>query len=311
MNVSPATVLLMPESAYGPTNNCIGIGRVLQRRGHRVVFAAEASWKGRLAALGFEEALVDLAPPAADPETQDAGQFWKEFIRDTAQEFRRPTIEQLETFMAPTWQALIDGARFCEPQLRGIIADVKPDIVVQDNVVCFPALLTSGVPYVRIVSCNPLEMCGPDVPPPYSGLGSDDVTKWRAFRDEYDRTHRPVWELFNEWVQEQGTPSLPDLEFIHTSALMNLYVYPEVLDYVDRRPLDATWHRIELERAGNGRHIRAARRDARSRRRISAHLPFARIAWERGCGPDAAPDRCARTHPASLHRLERPASRRI
>jgi MGT family glycosyltransferase len=245
MNVSPATVLLMPESAYGPTNNCIGIGRVLQRRGHRVVFAAEASWKGRLAALGFEEALVDLAPPAADPETQDAGQFWKEFIRDTAQEFRRPTIEQLETFMAPTWQALIDGARFCEPQLRGIIADVKPDIVVQDNVVCFPALLTSGVPYVRIVSCNPLEMCGPDVPPPYSGLGSDDVTKWRAFRDEYDRTHRPVWELFNEWVQEQGTPSLPDLEFIHTSALMNLYVYPEVLDYVDRRPLDATWHRID------------------------------------------------------------------
>jgi hypothetical protein len=24
--------------------------------------------------------------PAGDPETQDAGQFWKEFIRDTAQE---------------------------------------------------------------------------------------------------------------------------------------------------------------------------------------------------------------------------------
>ena len=57
------TFLFMPESAYGPTNNCIGIGNVLRQRGHRVVFAAEASWAGKLEALGFEEDLVDLAPP--------------------------------------------------------------------------------------------------------------------------------------------------------------------------------------------------------------------------------------------------------
>ena len=68
------TILFMPESAYGPTNNSIGIGDILRNRGHRVVFAAEASWKGKLEALGFEEDLVDLAPPAE--EEQDAGQFW-------------------------------------------------------------------------------------------------------------------------------------------------------------------------------------------------------------------------------------------
>ncbi len=60
------TILFMPESAYGPTNNCIGIGDLLRRRGHRVVFAAEASWRGKLAPLGFTEDLVDLAAPAAD-----------------------------------------------------------------------------------------------------------------------------------------------------------------------------------------------------------------------------------------------------
>src|ERR1700687_3843302 len=86
------TVLFMPESAYGPTNNCVGIGNVLRQHGHRVVFAAEASWKGKLEALGFDEALVDLAPPAEGAGADDAGQFWKEFIRDTAKEFRRPTI---------------------------------------------------------------------------------------------------------------------------------------------------------------------------------------------------------------------------
>jgi UDP:flavonoid glycosyltransferase YjiC (YdhE family) len=259
MMAQPLTILFMPESAYGPTNNCIGIGDVLRKRGHTVVFAAEASWTGRLAPLGFVEDLVDLAPPPElDPDAppQDAGQFWKDFIRDTAPEFRKPTIEQLATFMQPTWQALIDGAKFCEPQLREIIARNRPDVIVEDNVVTFPALQTAGRPFVRIVSCNPLEIRGSDpsgvsgkhgaeIPPPYSGLPLDDRTGWQAFREEYDRTHRPTWEDFDAWCRDQGAGPLPELEFEHTSPDLNLYVYPAVADYTDRRPLDRTWRRLD------------------------------------------------------------------
>ncbi|MFZ0322982.1 MAG: glycosyltransferase [Actinomycetes bacterium] len=246
MSDRPLTVLFMPESAYGPTNQCIGVGDILRRRGHRVVFAAEASWRGKLESLGFEEDLVHLAAPAPDDEPeQDAGQFWKDFIRDTSPEFRKPTIEQLATFMQPTWQALIDGAMYCEPQLRAIIDRVRPDVIVEDNVLSFPALLTSDAPFVRIVSCNPLEVKGETVPPPYSGLPSADPSQWQQFREEYDRTHRPMWERFNAWVQEQGAPPLPDLDFIHTSDVANLYVYPQEVDYTDVRPLGSTWHRID------------------------------------------------------------------
>ena len=242
----PLTILFMPESAYGPTNNCIGIGDVLRKRGHGVVFAAEASWSGRLAPLGFVEDLVDLAPPPPpDAPAQDAGQFWKDFIRDTAPEFRKPTVDQLASFMQPTWQALIDGAKFCEPQLREIIARNRPDVIVEDNVVSFPALQTAGKPFVRIVSCNPLEVRGPEIPPPYSGLPSDDRSQWEAFRQEYDRTHRPTWEDFDSWCRDQGTAPLAELEFEHTSPYLNLYVYPEVADYTDRRPLDRTWRRLD------------------------------------------------------------------
>jgi MGT family glycosyltransferase len=251
MMAQPLTVMFMPESAYGPTNNCIGIGDVLRRRGHRVVFAAEASWNGRLEPLGFVEDVVDLAPPpepTPGAPVQDAGQFWKDFIRDTAPEFRKPTIDQLSTFMQPTWQALIDGARYCEPQLREIIARQQPDVIVEDNVVSFPALQTAGKPFVRIVSCNPLEIRGPDgaeIPPTYSGLPSDDRSQWQAFREEYDRTHRPTWGEFDAWCRDQGTAPLPELEFEHSSKDLNLYVYPQVADYTDRRPLDATWRRLD------------------------------------------------------------------
>jgi MGT family glycosyltransferase len=240
-----ATFLFAPESAYGPTGNCIGIGAVLRDRGHRVVFAAEASWRGKLAALGFEEDLVDLAPPVDEGAPQDAGQFWKDFIRDTAPEFRKPTIDQLESFMVPTWQALVDGVKFCEEQLRGIVDRAQADVIVEDNVVAFPALMTTDAPWVRIVSCNPLEIPGPDVPPAYSGYPSDDRTSWDAFRAEYDRTHRALWAEFDGWLQSQGAPALPDLEFIHASRDLNLYLYPEVADYTDARPLDPTWQRVE------------------------------------------------------------------
>ena len=239
------TILFMPEAAYGPTNQCIGIGDLLRRRGHRVVFAAEASWKGKLQALGFEEDLVDLAPPPDNADEQDAGQFWIDFIRDTAPEFRKPTIEQLSTFIVPTWQALIDGARYCEPQLRAIIERTKPDVIVEDNVVCFPALTTAGVPFVRIISCNPLEMSGLNVAPAYSGLPAEDRSQWDAYRAEVERTHRPMWDEFNAWVVQQGAAPLPDLEFMPKQNAANLYVFPEEVDYLDARPLDASWHRMD------------------------------------------------------------------
>ena len=181
----------------------------------------------------------------ATASDEGAGQFWKDFIRDTAPEFRKPTVEQLSTFIRPTWQALIDGATYCEPQLREILARVRPDVVVEDNVVAFPALLTSGAPYVRIVSCNPLEVGGPDVAPAFSGLPADDRSEWASFRTEYDRTHREMWEAFDAWVVEQGAPHLPDLEFVHTSEVANLYVFPEEADYTEARPLGPTWHRMD------------------------------------------------------------------
>src|SRR6478609_31192 len=237
--------MFWPESAYGPTNQCIGLADILRGRGHTIVFAAESSWAGKLAPLGFVEELVDLAEPAEDADAEDAGAFWTDYIAETAPEFRKPTIQQLDNFIKPTYQALIDGAKYSEPWLRDIIARHRPDVIVEDNVVLFPALVTAGAPFVRIVSCSPLEMTGPNVPPPFSGLPSADRSQWDAYRTEFDRTHRPMWEDFNAWVQAQGADALPDLEFMPHDAPANLYVYPAEADYLDARPLDDSWSRMD------------------------------------------------------------------
>jgi MGT family glycosyltransferase len=238
-----ATVVFFPEGAYGPTNNCVGIGDVLFRRGHRVVFVVEESFAGTLEAKGFEERLMRLAPP---PEHEEApGQFWKDFIRETAPVFRRPTVEQLEGFIQPTWQALCDGARYVEPRLGEIVGELQPDVIVEDNVVGFAALPASGRPWVRIVSCNPCELKDADVPPVFSGYSSRDRRGWDEFRAEYERTHRPLWQEFDAFMRDSGAPRLPDLEFIHESPWLDLYLYPAEADYARARPLADTWQRLE------------------------------------------------------------------
>ncbi|MGU3498370.1 glycosyltransferase [Mycobacterium sp. C31M] len=239
------TIMFWPESAYGPTNQCIGVAAKLRERGHTIVFAAESSWAGKIKKYGFIEELVDLAEPAPEAADGDAGQFWTDFIAETAPEFAKPTIAQLETFIAPTFQALIDGAKYCEPRLREIIATHQPDVIVEDNVVLFPALTTAGKPFVRFISCSPLEVPGSDVPPPFSGLPSDDRSAWADYTAEYDRVLRPMWQDFDAWVREQGGEPLPELEFMPRENAATIYNYPAEADYTDRRPLGDSWTRID------------------------------------------------------------------
>ena len=237
------TFVFFPESAFGPTNNCVGIADVLRRRGHRVVFVAEESFKGTLEAKGFEERLMRLGPPPAEPEVP--GQFWKDFIRDTAPVFRWSTLEQLEGFITPTWQALVDGARYVDPRLTEIFEEVDPDVIVEDNVVDFPAIAASGRPWVRIASCNPLELKDPDLPPTFSGYAIGTRHGWTEFRDEYARCVGGMQSEFSEFCVDHGAPPLPDLEFIRESPWLNLYLYPAELDYPRSRGLASTWRNLE------------------------------------------------------------------
>src|SRR5438132_9535755 len=117
----PKTIVFFPEpGAWGPTNNCVAIAEVLRERGRRIVFVVDASFEGVLQERGFEERVMRMAPeeanvdPAADP--------WAEFIRITAPEFRKPTIEQQATVTRPIWETLVAGARFAHERLMEIWA---------------------------------------------------------------------------------------------------------------------------------------------------------------------------------------------
>jgi len=241
--VDPATIVFFPEGAYGPTNNCAGIGQVLRSRGHRVAFVVEESFAGSLEAQGFEERLMRLGPP---PEAdEEPGQFWKDFIRDTAPVFRKPTVEQLSEFIEPTFRALCDGARYVDERLREIFDELRPNVIVEDNVVGFPAIHHSARPWVRIMSCNPLELKDPAIPPVFSAYPAADDSAWGDFRAEYARSTAELHAEFSGFFVDRGAPALPGGDFLHESEWLNLCLYPGEIDYARSRPLRPTWHRLD------------------------------------------------------------------
>ena len=206
------TIAFFPEpGAWGPTNNCVAIANVLAERGHRTVFVVDESFEGELVKRGFEERMMRMAAPEEDADpTADP---WAEFIRVTAPEFAKPTIEQIETVTKPIWEALVAGERYSHERIMAIWDDIRPDVVCTDNVTGYPSVELAGAPWVRFVSANPLEMRDPDLPPVLSGLPIDDRSRWQEFKDEYHRQHADLLAEHNDfrtsvgWLPAQPTSS--------------------------------------------------------------------------------------------------------
>jgi UDP:flavonoid glycosyltransferase YjiC (YdhE family) len=126
-------------------------------------------------------------------------------------------------------------------------------VIAEDNVVAFPAIAHSGTPWVRLVSCNPLELKDPAVAPVFSGYGQDDLDGRDAFRAEYLRAHADLHREFSAFCVERGADPLPAGDFIHESPWLNIYLYPAEIDYSRSAPLAPTWHRIDSSvRRDNG-----------------------------------------------------------
>ena len=92
--------------------------------------------------------------------------------------------------------------------------------------------------------CNPLELKDEDIPPVFSGYPAADRTGWDEFRAEYRRVTAELHDEFSAFCEERGAGALSEAEFIHQSDWLNLYLYPEEVDYVRGTPLGPTWHRL-------------------------------------------------------------------
>ena len=219
------TIALFPEASFGAALNCVGIAQALRARGARPVFICHAGFSGVFADYGFQEFPLPAHESLTESERQT---YWQDFIRRHLPHFRLSPLDQIETYVAPTWEAIVDTAIKAEAPLRQVLARLKPDAVVLDNVVMFPAIASAGVPWVRVISCAETELPDANVPPYLSGLAANDSER-TLFEARYAAATAPAHERYNGFRAALGLQRLPAGNFLEASPFLNLLLTPDIV----------------------------------------------------------------------------------
>ncbi len=231
----PKVIAFFPEASYGAALNCVGIAQQLRAMGARPVFICHAGFRGVFAEYGFPEYPL----PSSGNESQTD---WTDFINRHQDAFRRTPLEQIKSYVAPTWDAIVDTAIAAEEPLRQLLSQLKPALIVLDNVVMFPAIANAGAPWVRIISCAETELPDPAIPPYLSGCGGEPGPDWQQFAEKYQKAIAPAHRRMNAFLGECGLKARPAGEFLESSPFLNLLLSPDAVRFEREIPLEPATH---------------------------------------------------------------------
>ena len=225
-------IALFPEASFGSALNCVGIAQQLQHQGSTPVFLCHPGFNGVFAEYGFKEYQL---PQSAEAQHQNE-ETWQAFVTAHLKHFNQNPTEQLKTYVGPTWEAIVDTAIQVEDGLSQLLKRIKPDGIVLDNVIMFPAIANAGVPWIRVVSCAETEIPDINIPPYLSGMAADDPAR-PAFESAYIKTTLPAHKRYNIFRRARGLAALPAGQFLETSPHLNLLLAPKSIRYERATPL--------------------------------------------------------------------------
>jgi len=225
-------IALFPEASFGSALNCVGIAQQLQHQGATPVFLCHPGFNGVFAEYGFKEYQL----PESSSARQQTEETWQAFVSAHLDHFNQDPTAQLSTYVGPTWEAIVDTAIRVEEGLSQLLRRIKPDAIVLDNVIMFPAIANAGVPWIRVVSCAETEIPDPNVPPYLSGMAADDPAR-PAFETAYLDTVRAAHQRYNIFRRAHGLAALPEGQFLETSPHLNLLLAPKAIRHLRARPL--------------------------------------------------------------------------
>ena len=229
------TIALFPEASFGAALNCVAIAQALARRGAVPVFICHPGFTGIFADYGFKEYHL---PGAGQGDGRVAADYWQDFINRHLPHFDLSPLDQLATYVGPTWEAIVDTAIATEEGLIETIAQIRPDAIVLDNVIMFPAVAQAGCPWVRVISCAETEWPDALVPPYLSGLAPDDAAGRARHEAAYLAATAAAHSRYADFRRTRGLPALPAGQFLEPSPALNLLLSPARVRYRRATPLD-------------------------------------------------------------------------
>ncbi|KAF7491826.1 putative UDP-glucosyltransferase YojK [Sarcoptes scabiei] len=149
------------------------------------------------------------------------------------------SLEKLESFDknndSDFHQKLQNHMKETHQEISDLIAKEKPDLIIIDNFLVYPCVAFGKIPWATLISSGPLCLFNsPELPPFMSGYPTNDRTGWKEFREKLESTSfARMRKLQDDLNQTFGYPCTKERGFIQKSPFMNIYGYPDELDYGD------------------------------------------------------------------------------
>ena len=246
--MSKFTVLFIPRSGFGPVNASTGVAETLQARGHRIIFAFDQSFKGKMIKRGFEEEIVEKEM-SEEERNNPSGNL----ISMCKEGGLFDDCSDLEKFKR-VHKFSFASSRKENEIIKEIIERTKPDVIINDSMF-IPAIMKSGIPWVNLCSAQILlRIFDERLPPGGLGLPSYDKSEWKKYRDlikdDFARFKKECYQL----LEEDGVKPFPEDRFIE-SPYLNIYIYPKELDYTDLLPTPPNWYQFDTFIRMNEEHF--------------------------------------------------------
>ena len=153
----------------GHFNALIGLAQTLAKRGHKIYFVEPEKLAGKFKRFGFEEILLTYENASVNYTETDPIRDWAEFLKREGHFSEKPAKDKLAMF-EPICEVLFQKALQFQPQMEAAIRCEKPDLIIVDQMFHLPAVVFSGVPWIRNWSTNPLMIYeSEELPPPCVG----------------------------------------------------------------------------------------------------------------------------------------------
>lgn len=244
------TILFAPLDSVGHINSLVSIANHLRSLNHRTVFLFLEPIQNNLKENGheiYDSTTPDLVESSNSDTAQDK---WNDVIKACQSNWQSGDIlANLEWELEYGFGVMVEDIKKYNSNVEKKVQLIKPDVLVIDHYFGIPALFKHNIPWVRVFSASPLSLYNePDLPPAWLGL----PTKWdKNNSEQLDWVNRAkaskekLYKSYNEYWRSFGLPDLPlePLGYIPVSPYLNIYMYPEELDYSEYNLKD--WKRCD------------------------------------------------------------------
>lgn len=232
------TILFAPLDSMGHINSLVAMADHLKSLGHRTVFLFIEPIENNLKDKGhevYDSTTPDLVLSKVSDTAQDK---WNEVIKSCQEVWQSGDImKNIRIEMELGFGTMIEDIKRYNPNVEEKLKLIKPDLLVIDHYFGIPAFFKTGLPWIRIFSASPLSLHDhPDLPIAWLGLPSKwdkNDEKQRKMMEEAKELKEKLRNNYNEYWTSFGLPELPKepATCIPTSPYLNIYMYPEELDY--------------------------------------------------------------------------------